>query len=46
VIRAVSRVFELTAKRGVLVVDRGFDAGTMFEDWLDIPILNEISADG
>jgi hypothetical protein len=35
VIKAVRSVFELTAKRGVLVADRGFDAGVMFEDWLD-----------
>ena len=35
VLEAVSKVFELTAKRGVLVVDRGFDAAVLFEDWLD-----------
>jgi len=27
--------FELTDKRGVVVVDRGFDGWVMFEDWLD-----------
>jgi len=35
VLKAVHKIFELTDKRGVLVVDRGFDAGVMFEDWLD-----------
>jgi hypothetical protein len=32
---AVHKIFELTNKRGVLVVDRGFDGWVMFEDWLD-----------
>jgi hypothetical protein len=35
VLAAVHKIFELTNKRGVLVVDRGFDAGVMFEDWLE-----------
>jgi Transposase DDE domain len=35
VLKAVHKIFELTGNRGVLVVDRGFDAGVMFEDWLD-----------
>jgi hypothetical protein len=35
VLEAIHKVFELTGNRGVLVVDRGFDAGVMFEDWLD-----------
>ena len=35
VIKAVHKIFELTAGRGVLVVDRGFDGWVMFEDWLD-----------
>ena len=35
VLAAVHKIFELTGNRGVLVVDRGFDAGVMFEDWLD-----------
>lgn len=35
VLEAVHKIFELTGNRGVLVVDRGFDAGVMFEDWLD-----------
>jgi len=34
VLAAVDRIFKLTDKRGVLVVDRGFDGWTMFEDWL------------
>jgi len=34
-LQAIHRIFELTAGRGVLVADRGFDAGVMFEDWLD-----------
>ena len=32
---AVHKIFKLTDKRGVLVVDRGFDGWVMFEDWLD-----------
>jgi len=35
VLAAVHKIFELTHKRGVLVVDRGFDGWVMFEDWLD-----------
>jgi len=35
VLAAVHKIFELTNKRGVLVVDRGFDGWVMFEDWLD-----------
>jgi hypothetical protein len=35
VLAAVHKIFELTDKRGVLVVDRGFDGWVMFEDWLD-----------
>ncbi len=35
VLKAIHKVFELTGNRGVLVVDRGFDAGVLFEDWLD-----------
>lgn len=35
VLRAIHKIFELTDKRGVLVADRGFDAGVMFGDWLD-----------
>ena len=35
VLKAIHRIFELTDKRGVLVVDRGFDGWVMFEDWLD-----------
>jgi hypothetical protein len=35
VLRAIHRIFELTDGRGVLVADRGFDAGVMFEDWLE-----------
>jgi hypothetical protein len=35
VLNAVHKIFKLTDKRGVLVVDRGFDGWVMFEDWLD-----------
>jgi hypothetical protein len=35
VLAAVHKIFKLTDKRGVLVVDRGFDRWVMFEDWLD-----------
>jgi len=35
IIEAVRRVFELTEKRGVLVVDRGGDARALLEDWID-----------
>jgi len=34
-LEAVHWVFELTEKRGVLVVDRGGDAHTLLEDWID-----------
>jgi hypothetical protein len=34
VLRAIHKIFELTDGRGVLVIDRGFDARVMFEDWL------------
>jgi hypothetical protein len=35
VLDAVHKIFKRTNNRGVLVVDRGFDAGVMYEDWLD-----------
>ena len=35
IIDAVQRIFELTDKRGVLVVDRGGDARKLLDDWLD-----------
>jgi len=35
VLAAVHKIFKLTDKRGVLVVDRGFDRWVMFKDWLD-----------
>ena len=35
ILKAVHQIFELTGGRGVLVVDCGFDAWVMFEDWLD-----------
>jgi len=35
IIDAVHWVFELTEKRGVLVVDRGGDARALLEDWID-----------
>ncbi len=35
VLAAVDKIFELTDKRGVLVIDRGFDGWVMFEDWLN-----------
>ena len=35
VLKAVHEIFELTNNCGVLVVDPGFDARVMFEDWLD-----------
>lgn len=35
VLKAINEVFELTGNRGVLVADRGFDAGVMFDKWLD-----------
>jgi hypothetical protein len=33
--KAIHKIFELTGGRGVMVIDRGFDAIIMFEDWLD-----------
>lgn len=35
IIDAVRKVFELTARRGVLVIDRGGDAIMLLGDWLD-----------
>lgn len=35
VLEAVERVFRITEKRGVLVADRGFDARSLLNDWLD-----------
>ena len=35
IIDAVRWVFELTRKRGVLVIDRGGDARALLEDWID-----------
>lgn len=35
VLKAVEKIFKTTGKKGVLVADRGFDSGVMFEDWLD-----------
>jgi len=35
VLKGIHKIFELTNNRGVLVADRGFDGGVMFEDWLD-----------
>jgi len=35
VLNAIHKIFKLTDNRGVLVVDRGFDSGVMFEDWLN-----------
>lgn len=35
IIDAVQRIFELTDKRGVLVIDRGGDARRLLDDWLD-----------
>jgi len=35
VLAAVHKIFDLTNRRGVLVVDRGFDGWVMFEDWLE-----------
>jgi hypothetical protein len=35
VLKGIHKILELTNNRGVLVADRGFDAGVMFEDWLD-----------
>jgi hypothetical protein len=35
VLKGLDRIFRITGKRGVLIADRGFDAGVMFEDWLN-----------
>ncbi len=35
ILKAIHKIFELTGGRGVMVIDRGFDAIIMFEDWLD-----------
>jgi hypothetical protein len=35
VLKGIHKILELTNNHGVLVADRGFDAGVMFEDWLD-----------
>jgi hypothetical protein len=35
IIDAVQQIFELTEKRGVLIIDRGGDARTLLGDWLD-----------
>ena len=35
IIEAVRKIFGLTNRRGVLVVDRGGDARVLLEDWLD-----------
>lgn len=35
VIDAVHKIFKLTGNRGVLITDRGFDSGIMFDNWLD-----------
>jgi len=35
VLKAVERILKITNKRGVLVADRGFDSGVIFNDWLD-----------
>ncbi len=35
VLKGIHKILELTNNRGVLVADRGFDVGVMFEDWLD-----------
>ena len=35
VIEAVGKIFKLAGNRGVLIADRGFDSGIMFDDWLD-----------
>ncbi len=35
VLEAVDKIFKLTGKRGVLVIDRGFDGYVMFEEWLN-----------
>jgi hypothetical protein len=35
IVEAARRVFQLTRKRGVLVVDRGGDARALPEDWID-----------
>ncbi|MFB0524906.1 MAG: transposase [Phycisphaerae bacterium] len=35
VLKGIHKILELTNNHGVLVADRGFDSGVMFEDWLD-----------
>lgn len=35
VLKAVDKIFKTTGNRGVLVADRGFDCGVMFDHWLD-----------
>jgi len=35
VLKGLERIFVITGKRGVLIADRGFDSGVMFENWLD-----------
>lgn len=35
IIDAVRKIFDLTDRRGVLVIDRGGDARTLLDDWLD-----------
>jgi hypothetical protein len=35
VLKAVEKIFKTTCNRGVLVADRGFDSGVMFDHWLD-----------
>jgi len=35
VLKGIHKIFKLTDGRGVMVIDRGFDSGIMFEDWLD-----------
>jgi len=35
VLKAIHKIFQLTGGQGVMVIDRGFDSGIMFEDWLD-----------
>jgi len=34
ILKGLDRIFQITGKTGVLIADRGFDAGVMFEDWL------------
>jgi hypothetical protein len=35
IVDAVRKIFDLTNRRGVLVIDRGGDARTLLDDWLD-----------